>query len=333
MPNQSRSLLKDHNYVIKVIDVAKVPEEIGMEALQEIETMGTLESPYIVGYYDSFIEDQKINIVIEYCPLGDLNSYIEKQKVAAKPFVENIVWKIFIHICLGIQYLHSKDIVHRDLKSLNIFMCRENVAKVGDLGCAKHMPEPKPDHGPEDPTRTSNPPQDMPLAPGMQKSDDNPFELLDGNAEDMLLTAGDLLLEHDQGAGLEQAGMNRKSSSQEESKQEQPKKEEEKEQRVGTPYYLAPELWRNEPCTKKSDIWALGVILYEMCCFQYPFPATEIEELENKVLNEKMHKISVNVNALFQDLITKMLRKDSKKRPCIEEIIYSDTFQQKAQQN
>ena len=218
MPNQSRSLLKDHNYVIKVIDVAKVPEEIGMEALQEIETMGTLESPYIVGYYDSFIEDQKINIVIEYCPIGDLNSYIEKQKVTGKPFVENVVWKIFIHICLGIQYLHSKDIVHRDLKSLNIFMGRENVAKVGDLGCAKHIPDPKPCAGTEIPSRPSNPPADVALAPDMQRSEDNPFELLDGNADDMLLTAGDLLLEQDQGAGLEQAGMNRKSSSQEESK-------------------------------------------------------------------------------------------------------------------
>ena len=70
----------------------------------------------------------------------------------------------------------------------------------------------------------------------------------------------------------------------------------------------------------------MGVILYEMCCFMYPFPATEIEELENKVLNENMHIISVNVSSLFQDLITKMLRKDAKKRPCIEELIYSDTF-------
>jgi serine/threonine protein kinase len=62
--------------VIKVIDVANVPEQIGHEALAEIEMMCMLESPYIVGYFDSFIDDQKINLVIEYCPNGDLNSVI-----------------------------------------------------------------------------------------------------------------------------------------------------------------------------------------------------------------------------------------------------------------
>jgi NIMA (never in mitosis gene a)-related kinase len=100
-----------------------------------------MESPYIVGYYESFIDGQKINIVLEYCMMGDLNSMVEKQKILNKPLIENIIWKIFIHLCLGIQYLHSKNIVHRDLKSLNIFMLKENIAKIGDLGCVMIMPE------------------------------------------------------------------------------------------------------------------------------------------------------------------------------------------------
>jgi len=96
---------------------------------------------------------------------------------------------------------------------------------------------------------------------------------------------------------------------------------------VGTPYYIAPELWQPPiKCTKKSDIWALGVILYELCCFKYPFPASNLEELEKKILTEKMQKIPINVNVLFQEMINKMLMKDPNKRPCIEEIIYSETF-------
>ena len=47
-----------------------------------------------------------------------------------------MLWKIFINLCLGMEYLHSKDIIHRDLKTLNVFMLKENVAKIGDLGCA-----------------------------------------------------------------------------------------------------------------------------------------------------------------------------------------------------
>jgi NIMA (never in mitosis gene a)-related kinase len=126
-------------YVIKVIDVAEVPDHIGLEAMQEIEIMQLMDSPYIVGYLDSFIDGQKINIVLEYCPMGDLNSLVEKQKIAGKPFVDNMIWKIFIHLCLGIEYLHSKDIIHRDLKSLNVFMIKESIAKIGDLGCALQL--------------------------------------------------------------------------------------------------------------------------------------------------------------------------------------------------
>ena len=53
--------------------------------------------------------------------------------------MDNIIWKIFIHIALGLQYLHAKNIIHQDLKSLNIFMVKEGVAKIGDLGCAKEV--------------------------------------------------------------------------------------------------------------------------------------------------------------------------------------------------
>lgn len=63
-----------------------------------------------------------------------------------------------------------------------------------------------------------------------------------------------------------------------------------------------------------------------MCCFKYPFPATEIKELEKKVLEEPYQKIPNHVTKDLVNLIKKMLRKDPSKRPCIEEIIYSDVF-------
>lgn len=103
--------------------------------------MQSCDSPFIVGYIDSFLDDSRINIVIEYCPYGDLCSLINKQKTLCKgnvikPFSENMIWKIFINLCLGVQYLHSKGIIHRDLKTLNVFMMKEGLCKIGDLGCA-----------------------------------------------------------------------------------------------------------------------------------------------------------------------------------------------------
>ena len=76
--------------------------------IEEIELLKNLDSPYVVGYIDSFIDsDLSINIILEYCPGGDLQTHIVKT-VAANPnkkglvFHENIIWKMFIQICLGI---------------------------------------------------------------------------------------------------------------------------------------------------------------------------------------------------------------------------------------
>lgn len=100
----------------------------------EIELLGELESPYIVAYYDSFIEDNRINIIMEFCQHGDLESFLKRQN--GKSLQENLIWKIFINICLGLHYLHSKDIIHRDMKTLNIMLGKDNQAKIGDFGAA-----------------------------------------------------------------------------------------------------------------------------------------------------------------------------------------------------
>jgi len=55
-------------------------------------------------------------------------------------------------------------------------------------------------------------------------------------------------------------------------------------EQVGTPYFLAPELWQGKTQTKASDIWALGVVLYEMCVHKYPYNARNMEELKDKVM-------------------------------------------------
>ena len=75
---KGRRLKKDKIYAIKEIDVADIPEQDGVDTLNEIQTMFRIDSPYFVQYYDSFIDDQRINLVIEYCSHGDLCSLIEK---------------------------------------------------------------------------------------------------------------------------------------------------------------------------------------------------------------------------------------------------------------
>lgn len=54
-----------------------------------------------------------------------------------KMLAEQSIWKFFIEMCLGLQYLHAKKILHRDIKTINMFLTRENKIKIGDLGVAK----------------------------------------------------------------------------------------------------------------------------------------------------------------------------------------------------
>jgi NIMA (never in mitosis gene a)-related kinase len=75
-----------------------------------------VKSIYIVLYYESFEENNYLNIVMEYCDGGDLSHFIEKNKETGKFLEENLVWNIFIKITIGLAALHKSKILHRDLK-------------------------------------------------------------------------------------------------------------------------------------------------------------------------------------------------------------------------
>jgi len=89
-----RELIEGQYYVIKEIDTAKMSKEQGLGAMQEIELMGEIDCPYIVCFLDAFIVDTKINIVMEHCQHGDLQTLVKKQ--AGKAVSENLIWKTFI---------------------------------------------------------------------------------------------------------------------------------------------------------------------------------------------------------------------------------------------
>ena len=52
---------------------------------------------------------------------------------------------------------------------------------------------------------------------------------------------------------------------------------------TGTPYYASPEIWRNKPYDFKSDLWSIGVIIYEMTMLQVPFKSEDIDGLYKKI--------------------------------------------------
>ena len=53
---------------------------------------------------------------------------------------------------------------------------------------------------------------------------------------------------------------------------------------VGTPYYLSPEIVQSKPYSFKSDIWSLGVVLYELAALKPPFDAPSLHFLAMKIV-------------------------------------------------
>jgi len=49
------------------------------------------------------------------------------------------IWKFFIEMCMGMQYLHANKILHRDIKTINMFLTKDDKIKIGDLGVAKML--------------------------------------------------------------------------------------------------------------------------------------------------------------------------------------------------
>ena len=109
-------------------------------ARNEASILSTLSCKYIVKYYDSFVDsDFNLNIIMEYCDNGDLNTFIQNQKKLKRYLSEDEIWNFFIQISLGLAYIHSKKILHRDLKPMNIFLTKKTEIKIGDLGVAKFL--------------------------------------------------------------------------------------------------------------------------------------------------------------------------------------------------
>jgi NIMA (never in mitosis gene a)-related kinase len=217
------------------------------EAILEAKILERLNHPNIINFREVFFTTKPkyaLNIVMDFADGklinyvgGDLQSRIKAQKGKAFPESQIIDW--FTQICLAIKHIHDKKILHRDLKSQNIFLTKNGLVKLGDFGIAKCL---------------------------------------------------NYTLEKVQTI-------------------------------VGTPYYLSPEIVHNKPYSFESDIWSLGVLLYEMMALKMPFDATSMPMLSLKIIRGNYNSPPSFYSKDLKTLVAMLLNVEGKKRPRINDIL------------
>lgn len=212
-------------------------EEEKKETLDEAKIMENLTHPNIIHFREVYKTKRgKLCIVMDYADGGDLQKYLKNTKKYLK---EDLILNWFTQICLAMKHVHDRKILHRDLKSQNIFLTKSEFVKLGDFGIARVLTHTK----------------------------------------DIAKTV------------------------------------------VGTPYYLSPEIIENRPYSFASDIWSLGVLLYEMCCLRPPFDAGSLHELASKILKGKYSPIPSFYSDNMSLLIATLLKVNPKDRPNINQIL------------
>lgn len=93
---------------------------------------------------------------------------------------------------------------------------------------------------------------------------------------------------------------------------------------IGTPYYLSPEVCESRPYNHKSDIWALGCLIHEICTWSPPFPGKNLANLVNRIMNGKPEPFPKGkYSNQLQALVLRMLQKDSNQRPSASDLLLS----------
>ncbi|XP_078077582.1 serine/threonine-protein kinase Nek5-like [Mustelus asterias] len=231
---------KDDNrqVVIKEVKTAKMHQKEKEASLKEVILMEKMKHPNIVTLFDSFEERQNLYIVMEYCDGGDLMHRINMQHGVC--FAEEQILDWFVQICLGLKHIHDRKILHRDIKTQNIFLCNKGVAvKLGDFGIARML--------------------------------NNTMELADT--------------------------------------------------RIGTPYYLSPEICANRPYNNKTDIWSLGCVLYELASLNHPFEGNNLHQLVVRICKGRYAPISPRYTYDLRILSAQLFKVNPRDRPSINSIL------------
>lgn len=121
----------------QVLAIKQVPVDTDLqEIIKEISIMQQCDSPYVVKYYGSYFKNTDLWIVMEYCGAGSVSDIMRLRK---KTLTEDEIATILSDTLKGLEYLHLRRKIHRDIKAGNILLNTEGHAKLADFGVAGQL--------------------------------------------------------------------------------------------------------------------------------------------------------------------------------------------------
>lgn len=125
-------------YAIKCLKKSEVLRMKQVEhILAEASILGSIRHPFIVNMLKTFQDDKRLYIVLEYVVGGELFSHLRK----AGKFPNDVAKFYAAEVILAFEYIHSMDILYRDLKPENLLLDVGGHIKITDFGFAKKVPE------------------------------------------------------------------------------------------------------------------------------------------------------------------------------------------------
>ena len=231
----------EQQFVVKAMALRGMDEQERRRALQEVKILKSLRHECIIEYIEFWWvgagpESSRLTFVMECGENGDLRVPVQAASQSGKHLEEVLILSWLQQMLKGLEHVHQKDIIHRDLKAMNIFLKDTwRTCKLGDFGISTAVE-----------------------------------------------------------TGKSASGC------------------------VGTPAYMAPELLWNQRYASAVDLWAIGVVLYELMALRLPFVGSNVLSLVYQIAFNDYDDAPLRMGGYSPaliDLVGRFLDKDPTKRP------------------